>query len=201
MAGVTVAVISSRGEARACTHIPHSTGNILSDSLDSLWAKMVNWRDGTLIPKVCKDCRALGICGGGCRADALVANGSLDAPDPLMSTDDVEAAIKEHQRFMEENSSKGDLPPFIQINPELRWRAEPFGSVCFLNNQCAGVFNADTTELLFTELKSRTVDSAKLAQSVPISFLKDLYAKQVLISGPIGVPSLHEAQSNREGQL
>jgi AdoMet-dependent heme synthase len=180
-AGITVVAISSRGELRACTHLHGEVGSLLSESLPTLWNKLISWRDGSLLPATCKSCKALGICGGGCRADAQVVNGSLCANDPLMSEEDVDIAIREYQRLMAENQFNAEIPPLLIVNPDLRWRPESFGSVCFLDDQCAGIFNADTTELIFKELAGKVNQKTTLMEMLPEQFLRELCGKHILV--------------------
>jgi len=182
-AGITVAAISPSGELRACTHLQEGVGSIFSESLSTLWNKLISWRDGSLLPMTCKNCKALGICGGGCRADAQVINGSLCADDPLISEKDVDIAIKEYQLFTEENQFNAEIPPLLIVNPDLRWRNESFGSVCFLGNQCAGIFNDDTTKLVFEELAGKTNPKADLLRMLSEKFLNELYGKHILLAG------------------
>ncbi len=180
-AGVTVAVISATGEVRACAHVQESVGSIFSESLPVLWDKLIPWRNGSLLPATCRDCRALAICGGGCRVDAQVVNGSLCSEDPLMGREDVEAAIEEHQLFRQQSKTEVAVPSMLKLNPNLRWRCESFGSVWYLNQRCVGVFNTDTTELLLAQV-GRSITAADLAEAVPEEFLKGLLEKRVLIA-------------------
>lgn len=181
-AGVSVAAVSATGEFRACTHVQESVGNILSETLPALWARLAPWRNASLVPTICKDCRALALCGGGCRASAQVVNGTLNAADPLMCEEGVEVAIAKQMLFRETKARYVvDIPERLRLNPELRWRNEPFGSVWFLN-RCVGIFNADTTELL-VGLSGATFDAQSLAQKVPREFLCGLVEKRILIAG------------------
>jgi pyrroloquinoline quinone biosynthesis protein E len=181
MAGVTVAVISASGLVRACTHISQSFGNILNESLETLWGRMEHWRDGSLIPNSCRNCAALAICGGGCRADAFVVNGSLNADDPLVSLPDVEFAITEYVASITP-PNRVELPERLMLNPELRTRPEPFGSSCFLGNQSAGMFNQDTTNFLSDDLLRSGRSLEEVGEIVPLEFLKELVDKGILVN-------------------
>jgi pyrroloquinoline quinone biosynthesis protein E len=181
-AGVTVVGISARGEVHACTHIPDSAGNVFTTPLDEIWASLSEWRDGTLLPGVCKDCKALAICGGGCRADAQAVNGSLCGLDPLMSETDVDVAVENHLAYLQESESSIELPQTLSVNPNLKHRSEPFGSVCFLGAGCAGILNPDATELIFTELSGKTVTSTELLGIIPEEFLTNLVRQKILVA-------------------
>ena len=176
-----MAVISAAGDMRACAHVQENVGSIFSEPLQVLWDRLKPWRNGALLPIRCKECRALALCGGGCRIGAHVANGSLNSEDPLMSIDDVETSIREHQLFRQESKTVLVVPPIMQLHPDLRWRCEYFGSVWYLNQKCVGMFNAGTTELLLG-LVGRTTTAANLAATVPEDFLKGLLEKRVLIA-------------------
>jgi radical SAM protein with 4Fe4S-binding SPASM domain len=181
MAGVTVAVISASGEVRACTHISQSFGNIFNESLETLWGRMAQWRDGSLIPRNCRSCAALAICGGGCRADALVVNGSLNADDPLMSLSDVEFAIAEYVASMK-SPNYVELPKRLMLNPEVRMRREPFGSSYFLGNQSVGMFNQDATSFLSDDILRTGRRLEEVEELVPLEFLEELVRKGILVS-------------------
>lgn len=181
-AGVSVAAISATGGFRACTHVQESVGSILSETLTVLWDRLLPWRNTSLLPAVCKDCRALALCGGGCRASAQAATGSLAARDPLMIETDVESAIAQHALFRKEKSRAAvDIPARLRLNPELRWRNEPFGSVWYLR-KCVGIFNADTTELL-AGLSGQMFAVEGLEEEIPDEFLCGLVEKRILIAG------------------
>jgi len=81
-AGVAQATIDPWGNLRPCNHVSLVCGNLLSQSLDEVWAsvQMNYFRDA--IPAPCHDCAAFDVCHGGCRA-AIMELG-LDK-DPLMT--------------------------------------------------------------------------------------------------------------------
>ncbi len=180
-AGVTVIGISANGDVHACTHLQESSGNIFAESLVSIWKKMSPWRDGSYLPPRCKTCEALALCGGGCRADAQSTCGSLCAEDPLMKEEDVEAAICEHQLFMQETAMKVEIPALLVINPALKYRKEPFGSVYFLDGRCAGIFNQETTDLLLSELAGKIHQADSLLSVAPPYFIEGLCEKKILV--------------------
>ena len=180
-AGVTVIGISANGDMHACTHLQESSGNILNESLVAVWKKMSPWRDGSYLPARCKTCKALAICGGGCRADAQSTCGSLCAEDPLMREEDVDAAICEHQLFMHETTAKTDIPCTVTMNPRLRHREEEFGSVFFLDGGCVGIFNQDTTDLLLSMPTGKTYQREEILSMAPMNFIQELCEKKILV--------------------
>lgn len=86
--GNTVVGVKSNGVVMACGFVPIKyvvPGNsVLEKPFLQLWNESENitvLRD--LAPNdECKSCRLLSVCGGGCRANALLRNGSLNAIDP-----------------------------------------------------------------------------------------------------------------------
>ena len=86
--GNTVVGIKSNGVVMACGFVPIKyaiPGNsVLEKPFLKLWNESENitvLRD--LAPNdTCKSCSLLSVCGGGCRANALLRNGSLNAIDP-----------------------------------------------------------------------------------------------------------------------
>jgi radical SAM protein with 4Fe4S-binding SPASM domain len=143
-------------------------------------------RKRSMIPATCKVCKALAICGAGCRAESLVANDSLSADDPLLSKDDVDYAVAEYRAYVRERKKEVQLPSTICINPRLRWRRESSGSACFIGNQCVGIFNSDTTDLLFGNLIYKPTSTADLMKTVSMQFLQDPCEKRILIEAHSG---------------
>jgi hypothetical protein len=93
--------------------------------------------------------------------------------------------VEEYRLFVAETRRETQLPLSLQVNPELRWRIEAFGSVCFLRNKCAGFLNADSTQLIFSELIGRVILTSELLSIIPEKFLKELYRKEILISNEV----------------
>ena len=81
-AGVSSYIVSPDGNVRACARDEREYGNIITTDFKLIWKKMKEWRDGSLIPDKCKDCKAVRICKGGCRIDSLVkCNSYTDLDD------------------------------------------------------------------------------------------------------------------------
>lgn len=125
-AGVTACTIGANGEVRPCSHAPMAYGNIFTDGLQSAWQKMQPWRDGSLIPVKCWECRYLAQCSGGCRIEALVINGALNAMDPHASGPNDVLTLPEKE-------GEGELGPEWMTTKvrasRLMRREEPFGAV------------------------------------------------------------------------
>ena len=71
-AGETFITIDPWGNVKPCNHTPMILGNLRYDSLEVIMAsqQLEYWRN--LHPVGCNDCAAQAICGGGCRAEAML---------------------------------------------------------------------------------------------------------------------------------
>ncbi len=67
-AGKTFCAVGSNGQLRACVQHDKEYGDVVSESITSIWKKLDKWRDGSLLPDKCKQCKHLSVCGAGCRA-------------------------------------------------------------------------------------------------------------------------------------
>lgn len=68
--GVNTYSICTNGDIKACPRDIKIYGNILEDNFEEVWARMSEWRDGSLIPNECKNCSVVSFCRGGCRIDS-----------------------------------------------------------------------------------------------------------------------------------
>lgn len=69
-------VVDSTGNIKACGCDSQTFGDIFDVSFAEAITKMESWRNGSLLPDICKTCRWLPYCGGGCRSDAISTNGT-----------------------------------------------------------------------------------------------------------------------------
>lgn len=83
-AGKNIISIAADGTIYPC-HMMHDTdtsmGNILEESLSNILKKTSEIPDVDAVSE-CKDCSVKNICGGGCKARALLINKDLKQPDP-----------------------------------------------------------------------------------------------------------------------
>jgi len=82
-AGRMSASVSNTGDVRPCSHNPNTYGNLFSESLESIWDRMSEYRN-SVIPKSCHSCPAVASCNGSCRTNALALTGSIAEMDRLM---------------------------------------------------------------------------------------------------------------------
>lgn len=83
-AGVTTCTIGATGEVRPCSHADIVYGNIFTEPLKQVWEKMSEWRDGSLVPELCLNCKFFRLCGAGCRMEAK-SHGDIGGLDPYAS--------------------------------------------------------------------------------------------------------------------
>ncbi len=179
-AGITAIAVSTNGDVRPCTHIDLSYGNILEETLNEAWLRMEKWRDGSLISTKCRKCKVLPFCGGGCRADAFVSNGSYDSEDSLMSSENLDPLMSIIQK--PKSTERPTIGRNLKLNDRIRWRREEFGSSVFLNNKHLGLLDAASTEALFT---IDNPDISVLEKRFGSEFIYELFERKVLIEqGP-----------------
>jgi len=114
-AGYTFFTIDPWGNVRPCNHAPLLCGNLLQQSVASIWHSepMERWRNS--VPVECKSCSAFSWCHGGCHAEAM-AHGLV--ADPLMGEpiSDYEPSVQPHREI---TLGKTDLPVmYCQVRPE-----------------------------------------------------------------------------------
>jgi radical SAM protein with 4Fe4S-binding SPASM domain len=84
-------VIDPSGYVRACNHSPqrlNHVGEIDKVKTHPYWRRFTQ-KD--YLPAACGGCESLGQCDGGCREAAHIVSGSVDAPDPLLSSAEQQA--------------------------------------------------------------------------------------------------------------
>lgn len=193
LAGVTTFTIGCDGDVRPCTHQDISYGNILSEDVSDIWARMMEWRNGKLIPDICQQCQLLPLCGAGCRMEAKTINGSLSSMDPYSSPEDIAHCIQtlenRKKKNLENTQSIKNISSF-SLNPKIRWREEAFGSVIISKKSCVYLDHNGTN--IFKQLQKGKVylsgdDKIDWSGLNPEDFLFELDAKNVIKGGDINV--------------
>lgn len=123
-AAVTSCTIGADGTVRPCSHAPVIYGNVFDEGFLAAWDNMEAWRDGSLIPGRCKNCRYLNQCSGGCRVEALVVNGSLDAMDPYATGEKDVTSLPKQQP-----PPSDFFQTTIAVYAPLARREEPYGVI------------------------------------------------------------------------
>lgn len=159
-AGKTVYCSDCIGQIRACTHSDKIYGNILSESFDSIWDSMSEWRDNSFISDKCKtNCIEYTDCGAGCRATARTINGSLSDLDPYM-TKALSKAIDFYGQNVIDYSKNNIINPesIIALPQYLRHRKDgknhivcyDIDGICILEKE-----SMDTFLLIANEIKNQ----------------------------------------------
>ena len=92
-AGNTSCSISSNGEVSPCSFLGNGywAGNLRDSSFKEIWDNSAIFRGIRELEgnSQCEDCDEFNICSGGCRARALYAHKSINAPDPWCNTESI----------------------------------------------------------------------------------------------------------------
>lgn len=183
LAGVTTITVAADGYVRPCSHLDISYGNLLKEDLNDIWNRMQEWRNGSFIPEICKSCKVLPWCGGGCRMEAKMRNGSLDAVDPYIEPDDIDFTFSELKAIKKQELAA--LPTAFQLNPKIKWRTEDFGGVVFIGQRFVCYLNNSALKLLEGLSFDRSYQLSDFADQFTGdngSFAQKLYNKKIFIS-------------------
>ena len=124
-AGKTCCTIGFDGQIRPCSHAHLRYGTTLNDA----WKAMGQWRNGELIPVVCKETcgKHPKSCGGGCRIEAYNDTGNIAGSDPFCKR--VKPEIEKRSK------RQSDFPrdTLFRLRPGIRFRQEIFGYIVYLS--------------------------------------------------------------------
>ena len=131
-AGVTTMAISYDGSVRPCPHLDVAYGNLLTEDLSTIWARMDSWSQMVQIPTECSKCDMLNTCGSGCRMEAKTGTGKINGLDSFTSiehvaemTNVIELSMKPPERISVKSFK----------TPKFRLRKEAFGGVFVSGNR------------------------------------------------------------------
>lgn len=110
-------VIDAVGNIKACGCDSQSFGNIMNIDFADAIMSMKSWRDGSLLPEVCKVCRWLPYCGGGCRSDAFSIHGKRCLLDSTADISNCNAFLAESPA----ENNVGDENIGFTLNPACRF--------------------------------------------------------------------------------
>lgn len=176
-AGRTVMSVASNGDVRPCSHNPDVYGNLLNESLRSVWNKMRDWRNDVYIPDECNDCKMLYRCLGGCRVTARAFTGNPKGEDPWSCF-----PLKEDRSKTGRISQDIDTGPDTIVFPskEFRWRKEnDYYLVCTKTTRNSLLVNAELFKFLLTLRKIKHILLGALAKKNGIDF-DDVYFQKVV---------------------
>lgn len=150
LAGVTSLTVAANGFVRPCSHLDVEYGNIFKEDLEIIWGRMAPWRDHSLLPEICQSCEALSWCGGGCRMEAKMSNGSFNAPDPYAAPENTPRVLEGLSFIGRKRGVEGvgEMPRLFKLNPRVRLRSEEFGGVMFIGPRLSSYVNQDAFAFL-----------------------------------------------------
>lgn len=86
-AGTRTATILNTGDVVGCEMFSDEVaGNVYQESFNALWRRndaFSNWRNPEPLKGKCNSCSVFSVCGGGCRANAVLYKNDFFASDPL----------------------------------------------------------------------------------------------------------------------
>jgi pyrroloquinoline quinone biosynthesis protein E len=182
MAGVNTLTISATGDIRPCSHLDISYGNLLQDNLSEVWKRMTEWRDGSMMPVVCKTCKILPWCGGGCRMEAKTRNGSSSETDPYISIPDIDYVFGQ---LTSRKKPTPSLPSVVCLNRKMRWRPEEFGAAVFVGTRFGCYLNHKGLALIQSLQPNADILTADLVKRLGVGqekFVIGLVERKVLVS-------------------
>lgn len=141
-AGKTGCTIGADGQVRPCGHADDIYGNSIEESLLQIWPRLKSWRDGSMLPQECKECKHVIECSGGCRMDCKYY-GNQCSMDPYATSKDF-AYIPQKRAKVEPLDPNTKLV----VNSTLCLREEEFGIALIVDGTFKSIVTADSVELL-----------------------------------------------------
>ena len=178
-AGKTGCTIGADGQVRPCGHSDNIYGNSIEESLLTIWPRLKEWRDGSLLPQECKECRYVVECSGGCRMDCKFY-GKINAMDPYATGKDFDLIPPKPEEI---KPLSFDVE--LVVNPTLYLRTEKFGSVMVVDGDFRSIITPDSARLL-SELRGTTftldniLAKYRLRKEVARDFFSMLFKQDVV---------------------
>lgn len=136
-AGKASYVIGNDGSVKSCPRDSRIYGNIFEEEFDVIWERMEEWRDGSLYPTECKECKSFSSCFAACRADMLAQNGHCKGVD---STARLNEKPFEPQRSREEPKAYDSNQEFcvaeemVAVKEKVGYRIAVCGSYTYVTD-------------------------------------------------------------------
>lgn len=141
-AGKTGCTIGADGQVRPCGHSDDTYGNAIEESLLQIWPRLKEWRDGSLLPNECKECKYVVQCSGGCRMDCKFY-GKIGGMDPYATGKDFTYIPQKPEEV-----TLLDSKIKLVINTTLCLRAEEFGTALIVGGDLKSIITPDSAQLL-----------------------------------------------------
>ena len=141
-AGKTGCTIGADGQVRPCGHSDNTYGSLVEESFVQIWPRLNEWRDDSLLPTECKECKHVIQCSGGCRMDCKFY-GNISGMDPCATGKDF--------NFIPQISEPAVLlDPKVKlvVNPALHLRSEKFGTALIVGGNFTSIVTQDSALLL-----------------------------------------------------
>jgi radical SAM protein with 4Fe4S-binding SPASM domain len=148
-AGKTGCTIGADGQVRPCGHSDDVYGNAIEESLLQIWPRLKSWRDGSMLPVECRECKHVIECSGGCRMDCKYY-GNVCSMDPYATSKDFDYIPRKREKveLLEPNAR-------LVVNSTLCMRLEKFGTALIVDGTFKSIVTTDSVELL-KDLRGKT---------------------------------------------
>ncbi len=176
LAGVTYGTVDPFGMLRPCNHSPYIAGNLVSESVTSIWQskKLRSWREK--IPKECTRCAKLSFCPAGCKAMADL----MGIPqDSLIKT-----RIKPEQD--KEKILEVNLDETLCPSPKYLTREEDFGLALIRHTQVIPVSFKARRIIEMINGSTTLAEIEKKHGGAALSFVYSLYIRNFIDFIPKG---------------
>jgi radical SAM protein with 4Fe4S-binding SPASM domain len=169
LAGVAFFTVDPWGRVRPCNHAPLTCGDLRQQTVDEIWHSpgMEQWRK--LYPLQCQHCDSFTTCGGGCRAQAMVAGQDRD---PLMTT----------PHCVKDKPHRVEWALYEKVRPVGQFvrRPEKFGTLLMAGNRLMPV-GSDMTSILDRLDGHTTLEQISAAYGANgLSFVASLYQQGMI---------------------
>ena len=178
-AGKTGCTIGADGQLRPCGHSDNTYGNTIEESILQIWPRLKEWRDGSQLPKECKECKYVIQCSGGCRMDCKFY-GKIDGMDPYATGKDFAYTPQKLEEVV-----LLDPETKLVVNPAVCLRLEKFGTALIVSGDFKSIITPDSAKLL-EDLKGTMFTLAFISSeycldlNVVRNFFGNLYKQKVV---------------------
>ena len=178
-AGKTGCTIGADGQVRPCGHSDNTYGNAIEESMLQIWPRLNEWRDGSLLPQECKECKYVIQCSGGCRMDCKFY-GKINGMDPYATGKNFTCIPQKLEPVVLLNAETR-----LVVNANLGLRLEKFGTALIVEGSFKSIITPDSAGLL-KELVGTTFTPGYIASKYNLEldfvrrFFTGLYKQKVV---------------------